>query len=72
MILGHAYDPVVNAVIERAKLGTSFGMPTALETEIAELAVSMVPNIDKIRFCKFWNRGLYECHTFSKRLYKER
>ena len=52
MILGHAYPPVVEAVIERAKRGTSFGTPTALETEIAELAVSMVPNIDKIRFVK--------------------
>jgi glutamate-1-semialdehyde 2,1-aminomutase len=50
MILGHAYQPVVDAVIEKAKLGTSFGMPTALETQIAKLAVSMVPNIDKIRF----------------------
>jgi glutamate-1-semialdehyde 2,1-aminomutase len=50
MILGHAYDPVVTAIIERAKLGTSFGMPTELETEIAKLAIAMVPNIDKIRF----------------------
>ena len=50
MVLGHAYQPVVDAVIEKAKLGTSFGMPTELETEIAALAVSMVPNIDKIRF----------------------
>jgi len=58
MILGHAYEPVVNAVIERAKLGTSFGMPTELETKIAELAVSMVPNIDKIRFV---NSGTEAC-----------
>jgi len=58
MILGHAYEPVVNAVIERAKKGTSFGMPTALETEIAQLAVSMVPNIDKIRFV---NSGTEAC-----------
>lgn len=50
MILGHAYPPVVDAVIEKTKLGTSFGMPTELETKIAQLAVSMVPNIDKIRF----------------------
>jgi glutamate-1-semialdehyde 2,1-aminomutase len=50
MILGHAYEPVVNAITERAKLGTSFGMPTELETEIAKLAIAMVPNIDKIRF----------------------
>ena len=58
MILGHAYGPVVNAVIEKAKKGTSFGMPTALETEIAALAVSMVPNIDKIRFV---NSGTEAC-----------
>src|SRR6476620_7018636 len=45
MILGHAYEPVVNAVIEKAKKGTSFGMPTEIETQIAELAVAMVPNI---------------------------
>jgi len=58
MILGHAFEPVVNVVIERAKLGTSFGMPTALETEIAALAVAMVPNIDKIRFV---NSGTEAC-----------
>jgi glutamate-1-semialdehyde 2,1-aminomutase len=58
MVLGHAYEPVVNAVIERARLGTSFGMPTALETQIAALAVSMVPNIDKIRFV---NSGTEAC-----------
>ncbi|MBO6632653.1 MAG: aminotransferase class III-fold pyridoxal phosphate-dependent enzyme, partial [Psychroserpens sp.] len=58
MILGHAYEPVVNAVIDKAKDGTSFGMPTEIETQIAELAVSMVPNIDKIRFV---NSGTEAC-----------
>ena len=58
MILGHAHQPVVDAITEKAKLGTSFGMPTALETEIAALAVSMVPNIDKIRFV---NSGTEAC-----------
>ena len=58
MILGHAFDPVVDAVIEKAKQGTSFGMPTAIETEIAQLAISMVPNIDKIRFV---NSGTEAC-----------
>ena len=58
MILGHAHEPVINAITERAKLGTSFGMPTELETQIAELAVSMVPNIDKIRFV---NSGTEAC-----------
>ena len=58
MILGHAYEPVVKAVTEKAQLGTSFGMPTELETRIAALAVSMVPNIDKIRFV---NSGTEAC-----------
>ncbi|WP_027881135.1 glutamate-1-semialdehyde 2,1-aminomutase [Mesoflavibacter zeaxanthinifaciens] len=58
MILGHAHEPVVNAVIDKAKKGTSFGTPTEIETKIAELAVSMVPNIDKIRFV---NSGTEAC-----------
>ncbi|WP_396151449.1 glutamate-1-semialdehyde 2,1-aminomutase [Flavobacterium sp.] len=58
MILGHAHEPVIQAITERAKLGTSFGMPTELETQIAELVVSMVPNIDKIRFV---NSGTEAC-----------
>ena len=58
MILGHAYKPVVDAVVDKAKKGTSFGMPTEIETKIAELAVSMVPNIDKIRFV---NSGTEAC-----------
>lgn len=58
MILGHAYEPVVHAIIDKAKLGTSFGAPTEIETEIAALAVSMVPNIDKIRFV---NSGTEAC-----------
>ncbi|MCL4117516.1 UNVERIFIED_CONTAM: hypothetical protein GTU68_041474 [Idotea baltica] len=58
MILGHAFDPVVNAVIEKTKKGTSFGAPTEIETQIAELAVSMVPNIDMIRFV---NSGTEAC-----------
>lgn len=71
MILGHAHQPVIDAITERAKLGTSFGMPTELETQIAQLAVSMVPNIDKIRFV---NSGTEACMSairlargFSKR-----
>ncbi|MBN8640224.1 MAG: glutamate-1-semialdehyde 2,1-aminomutase [Flavobacteriales bacterium] len=58
MILGHAHEPVVTAITERAQLGTSFGMPTELETKIAQLAISMVPNVDKIRFV---NSGTEAC-----------
>lgn len=49
MILGHAYEPVVKAIQEKALLSTSFGAPTALEIDIAELIKSMAPNIDLVR-----------------------
>jgi glutamate-1-semialdehyde 2,1-aminomutase len=49
MILGHAYEPVVRAIQERALNSTSFGAPTELEIEMAELIISMVPNVDLIR-----------------------
>mgnify|MGYP003683863565 FL=1 len=58
MILGHAFEPVIEAVKERADKGTSYGMPTELETQIAELVVEMVPNIDKIRMV---NSGTEAC-----------
>ena len=58
MILGHAFKPVIEAVKESADRGTSYGMPTELETQIAELVVQMVPNIDKIRMV---NSGTEAC-----------
>jgi len=58
MLLGHAFQPVVDAIIDKTKKGTSFGTPTEIETQIAELAVSMVPNIDMIRFV---NSGTEAC-----------
>ena len=49
MILGHAYEPVVKAIQEKALGSTSFGAPTELEIDMAELIISMVPNVDLIR-----------------------
>src|SRR5215207_2983922 len=49
MILGHAYEPVVKAIQEKALDSTSFGAPTELEVEMAELIKSMAPNVDLIR-----------------------
>jgi glutamate-1-semialdehyde 2,1-aminomutase len=43
-------------------------MPTELETQIAALAVSMVPNIDKLGF---WDGSLYECSKISLRISKK-
>jgi len=49
MILGHAHNPVVKAIQEKAAHSTSFGAPTELEIEMAELIKSMVANVDLIR-----------------------
>jgi len=49
MIMGHAFDPVVQAIAEKAIHSTSFGAPTELEVEMAELVKIMVPNVDLVR-----------------------
>ena len=49
LILGHAYQPIVEAIQQTAELGTSYGAPTLQETEMAELIVSMVPSIEMVR-----------------------
>jgi glutamate-1-semialdehyde 2,1-aminomutase len=49
MILGHAHDEVIKAIQEQAVYSTSYGAPTELEINMAELIISMVPNVDLIR-----------------------
>jgi glutamate-1-semialdehyde 2,1-aminomutase len=58
MILGHANEEVINAIRERATLSTSFGAPTELEIEMAELITGMVPNVDLVRMV---NSGTEAC-----------
>lgn len=50
LILGHANDKVLSAVTDTMSKGTSFGAPTRLENQLAELIVSNNPFISKIRF----------------------
>jgi len=49
MILGHAFEPIEKAVTDAVKNSFSFGAPTRREVEMAELIVSMVPSIEKVR-----------------------
>lgn len=49
LILGHAHPSIVDAVSQAATLGTSFGAPTTLETELAEIIVDAVPSIEQVR-----------------------
>lgn len=58
MILGHAYEPVVKAIQEKVLGSTSFGAPTELEIQVAELIKSMAPNVDLVRMV---NSGTEAC-----------
>src|SRR5262249_4148182 len=49
MILGHAHPGVVAAIRDRARAGTSFGAPTAVEIELARLLVEALPAVDEVR-----------------------
>src|SRR5438132_6605811 len=49
LILGHAHPRVVSAVEETMRRGASFGAPTELETELAELIIDAVPSIEMVR-----------------------
>jgi glutamate-1-semialdehyde 2,1-aminomutase len=49
MILGHAHPGVVSALAEAVRRGTSFGAPTELEVEMAELIVDRVPSVERVR-----------------------
>jgi len=50
LILGHAPASVVRALQTAASRGTSYGMPTELETELAEMIAAAMPSIERIRF----------------------
>jgi len=58
MILGHCHPPVVEALKSATNNTTSFGAPTAIETEIAELICDMVPAVEKVRMV---NSGTEAC-----------
>ena len=49
LILGHRHPDVIAAIEEALKKGTSFGAPTAIETELAQLVVDAVPSVEKVR-----------------------
>tara|TARA_B110000467_G_scaffold164046_1_gene191809 strand:+ start:561 stop:1847 length:1287 start_codon:yes stop_codon:yes gene_type:complete len=58
MILGHSHPPVLEALKNAADKSTSFGAPTDLETDIAELICTMMPAVDKVRMV---NSGTEAC-----------
>ncbi|KAE9536235.1 glutamate-1-semialdehyde aminotransferase [Ursidibacter arcticus] len=49
MVLGHNHPAIINAVLEAVPNGLSFGAPTAIEIELAELVCKLVPSIEMVR-----------------------
>ena len=60
MIFGHAWQPVVQAVQKQLEQSSSYGLASQKEIELAELIVSMVPGVDKVRLV---NSGTEACMT---------
>jgi glutamate-1-semialdehyde 2,1-aminomutase len=50
MLLGHAHPAVTKAIAAAAARGSSYGAPTEIETELAELICTMMPSVQRIRF----------------------
>jgi glutamate-1-semialdehyde 2,1-aminomutase len=50
LILGHAHPKVVQAIADQARRGTSYGMPTELEVELASRIRKGLPSCEKVRF----------------------
>ena len=58
MILGHCHEPIVETLKKATENTTSFGAPTELEADIAELICEMVPAVEKVRMT---NSGTEAC-----------
>ena len=58
MIIGHAHPEILKAVKNQVENGTSYGIPTELETKMASMVTSLAPNVDKVRFV---NSGTEAC-----------
>ena len=49
MIMGHSHPDIVGAIKNQVELGTSYGAPTSLESDVARLIKKCIPSIEKIR-----------------------
>ncbi len=49
LIVGHTHPDVVAAIEETARIGTSFGAPTLIETEMAKLVIERIPSMEMVR-----------------------
>ena len=72
LILGHAHPAVTRAIAATAMRGTSFGTPTEFESELAELVISMVPSVERVRFVSSGTEATMRGGAPGARLYRPR
>src|SRR4030095_13478652 len=65
-ILGHAADVVVDAVRDAATRGTSFGIPSPFEVELAELICDWIPSIEKVRMVNSGTEAAMSCIRLAR------
>jgi glutamate-1-semialdehyde 2,1-aminomutase len=65
-ILGHAPQPVVDAVRDAAGRGLSFGIPNPLEVEMAETICRLVPSVEKVRMVNSGTEATMSCVRLAR------
>ncbi len=66
MILGHSNPVVLNAIKAQLELGTSYGAPTSLESELARIIKSQVPSMEKIRMVNSGTEATMSCIRLAR------
>jgi glutamate-1-semialdehyde 2,1-aminomutase len=65
-ILGHAPQPVIQAIQNAAKDGVSFGIPNPYEIEMAKLVCEWVPSVQKVRMCNSGTEATMSCVRLAR------
>ena len=66
MILGHSNPIIVEAVKKQLELGTSYGAPTGIENELAELIKIQVPSMQKLRMVNSGTEATMSCIRLAR------
>ena len=66
MIMGHSHPQIVDAIKRQADLGTSYGAPTGLESDVASLIIKCIPSIEKIRMVNSGTEATMSCIRLAR------
>ncbi|MBV9463282.1 MAG: glutamate-1-semialdehyde 2,1-aminomutase [Verrucomicrobiae bacterium] len=65
-ILGHAAEPILQAIRDAAADGTSFGVPNPRELELGQAVLDRVPSVKKLRFCNSGTEATLSCVRLAR------